>query len=252
MAARHRPHLRSHPHARYAARGDDDAGKGPKVIVAASECMLNRQRRERPAAEARDRGRRSGGANAVRSGRGHLHRRSLLHPPVRAVPRSRSVRIRILCGRIRSRTSTIPASDAGCAAKSRTRRCCAPRSIGRNSCSIPPAGTGCSPRYAARSSACCNDWRTRAGRAMNTEPASPTPARRAPSGSAPAVHRHCRAGRAGRRRSRRLDHRDRRAPRLAGAADLRARASRSARERRCITSRCARRRPQERPSRSSR
>ncbi len=58
------------------------AAKGPKVIIAQSECMLNRQRRERPLARQRDAGRRAGGARALRRRSRHLHRRSLLHPPV--------------------------------------------------------------------------------------------------------------------------------------------------------------------------
>ena len=65
--------------------------------------------------------------------------------------------------------STIPASAAGCAAKSRTRRCSVLRSTARSSCSIPPAGTECSPRFAPRSSASCSAWRTGGGRVMSTE-----------------------------------------------------------------------------------
>ena len=56
------------------------AVKGPKVIIAQSECMLNKQRRERPLhAQARG-GRRAGGARALRRRSRHLHRRSFLHP----------------------------------------------------------------------------------------------------------------------------------------------------------------------------
>ena len=54
--------------------------KGPKVIVAASECMLNRQRREGPVQKRAIADGRSGRAHAVRSRRRHLHGRSLLHP----------------------------------------------------------------------------------------------------------------------------------------------------------------------------
>ena len=47
-----RPHLRRRPAARRLARRADDEGKGPKVLVAQSECMLNRQRREKPLVKA--------------------------------------------------------------------------------------------------------------------------------------------------------------------------------------------------------
>ena len=56
--------------------------KGPKVIVAQSECMLNKQRRVRPLMKQGDQGRRARGARALRRRCRHLHRRSFLHPPV--------------------------------------------------------------------------------------------------------------------------------------------------------------------------
>ncbi len=56
--------------------------KGPKVIIASSECMLNRQRRERPLAAPAREGRPARGARALRRRCRHLHRRPLLHPPV--------------------------------------------------------------------------------------------------------------------------------------------------------------------------
>ena len=56
------------------------AVKGPKIIIAQSECMLNKQRRERPLMRKRMAGRRARGARAVRRRPRHLHRRSFLHP----------------------------------------------------------------------------------------------------------------------------------------------------------------------------
>ena len=51
-----RPHLRRGRHERGLPRGaDDDEQPGPKVIVAQSECMLNRQRREKPLVKKADR-----------------------------------------------------------------------------------------------------------------------------------------------------------------------------------------------------
>ena len=143
--------------------------KGPKVIVAASECMLNRQRRERPLQQPRDRGR---AAAWCASGSAWMPIPAPATTPAsacRAARRSPFARILIRCGRIRSRTSTIPASAAGCAARWRTRRCCVPLSIARNSCSIPPAGIDSRPRCAARSSAFCNGWRKPGGRAMHSD-----------------------------------------------------------------------------------
>ena len=167
-------------HARHAARGHDDAREGPEG-----------DRRGRPNAcsiasgasgrcsRRRDRRRRARGARALRRRRRHLHGRPLLHPAVGMPVADASVRTPIRCGRIRSRMSTIPAWAAGCAARWPTPRCCARRSIGRSSCSIRRAGTGCSHRYAARSSAGCNDSRIRGGQAVNTEPGSgPRGARR--------------------------------------------------------------------------
>ena len=57
--------------------------KGPKVIVAASECMLNRQRRERPQENRAISAGKRVVRDAVRSRCGHLHRRSFVHPAVR-------------------------------------------------------------------------------------------------------------------------------------------------------------------------
>ena len=57
--------------------------QGPKVIVAQSECMLNKQRRIRPLFRKAEAARRARGARAVRRRCRHLHRRSFLHPAVR-------------------------------------------------------------------------------------------------------------------------------------------------------------------------
>ena len=56
--------------------------QGPKVIVAQSECMLNKQRRIRPLLRKAAQARRARGARAVRRRCRHLHRRSFLHPAV--------------------------------------------------------------------------------------------------------------------------------------------------------------------------
>ena len=57
--------------------------KGPKVIVASSECMLNKQRRVKPTVRQGGEGRQARGARALRRRRGRLHGRSCLHPPFR-------------------------------------------------------------------------------------------------------------------------------------------------------------------------
>ena len=56
--------------------------KGPKVLIAQSECMLNRQRREKPLRAQGDRRRRARRARALRRRLRHLHRRPLVHPPL--------------------------------------------------------------------------------------------------------------------------------------------------------------------------
>ena len=58
------------------------AVKGPKVIIAQSECMLNKQRRVRPLMRKRMARRRARGARALRRRSRYLHRRSFLHPAV--------------------------------------------------------------------------------------------------------------------------------------------------------------------------
>ena len=55
------------------------AVKGPKIIIAQSECMLNKQRRERPLDAQAHGGRRARGARTLRRRSRHLHRRSFLH-----------------------------------------------------------------------------------------------------------------------------------------------------------------------------
>ena len=181
MAARHRPHLRSHPDARPLKEAMTTPEKGPKVIIAASECMLNRQRRERPEQQ-RDRGRQARGARTLRSGCRHLHRRSLLHSPVGLSRRSPSGRIRIRCGKIPWRTSTTPASAAGCAARLLMRRFFVPSFYRAELLFNPTRWDRWSPPCAARSSALCNDWRTAAAprcrsRSDRARRHSPSPSR---------------------------------------------------------------------------
>ena len=56
---------------------------GPKVIVASSECMLNRQRREKPLVDKAIKGRRARGEAEIRRRRGCLHGRPRLHAAFR-------------------------------------------------------------------------------------------------------------------------------------------------------------------------
>ena len=57
--------------------------KGPKIIIAESECMLNKQRREKPLVKQGGGERKAGGQAALRGRCRYLQRRSQLHPPVR-------------------------------------------------------------------------------------------------------------------------------------------------------------------------
>ena len=88
----------------------------------------------------------------------------------RAALRSPSGRIPIRCGKIRSRTSTTPASAAGCAARSLTRRCSVP-SFYRAELVFNPTRwdrwLAAAARRGHRRS--CNDWRSAAGRVMRSE-----------------------------------------------------------------------------------
>jgi hypothetical protein len=90
--------------------------EGPKVIVASSECMLNKQRRETPLMN-KAIGRPPRRETAFRRRRGHLHRRSRLYAalrlPVAVAERSRTIR----CATTRSPASTRAAWDAAIAAR---------------------------------------------------------------------------------------------------------------------------------------
>ena len=57
--------------------------KGPKVIVASSECMLNKPAPRETAGRQGDQGRRARGEAEIRRRRGHLHRRPRLHAALR-------------------------------------------------------------------------------------------------------------------------------------------------------------------------
>ena len=80
------------------------AVKGPKVIIAQSECMLNKQRRD-AAADAQAHGRRRArGARTLRRRPRHLHRRSFLHP---------ALRLPVAHARAQSRSAAARAGDQG-------------------------------------------------------------------------------------------------------------------------------------------
>ena len=70
-------------HAGYAARGDDHGRKGAEGHRGGLGVHAQPAAARAAAAESRDRGRRARGARAFRCRCRHLHRRSLVHPPVR-------------------------------------------------------------------------------------------------------------------------------------------------------------------------
>ena len=182
--------------------------EGPKIIVASSECMLNKQRRVRPILIAKAiKGGRARGAREIRRRRGYLHRRSRLHPSLRLPLALGQADRRSVEGRSRSPRSTRIASDAEIAAKSPRRRRSVPRSIARRSSTIRLAGTAASPHLRAA----VIGWLESAQKARPRR-ASPKKRReqrhRDPrTGTVVRAHlaRHSRHGRTGRRRARRLD-----------------------------------------------
>ena len=117
---------------------------GPKVIIASSECMLNKQRRERPARQAAIKGGervvvpRFGVDEDVCTGDHACMRLSgcpsllvkSLDDPLRDAP---------------SPPSTKAASAAAIAARWRRRLCSAPRSTGWISCAIQASGSASPP-----------------------------------------------------------------------------------------------------------
>ncbi len=117
--------------------------KGPKVLIAQSECMLNLQRREKPLVRKAVARGQAGGAGEVRRRFGYLHRRSFLHPAVGlpvAVDQSQS---RSACAPTRWRPCWIPASAAASAARSRMPPSCARPSTRPRSSAIPTGATCC-------------------------------------------------------------------------------------------------------------
>ena len=114
--------------------------QGPKVIVASSECMLNRQRREKPLF-----------AKAVKAGERMVRQRFGVdedvctgdHACIRlsGCPSLSVKQPDDPLRTIRSRRSTSPASAAAIAARWRRPPCSARPSIAPTSSSIPPAGT---------------------------------------------------------------------------------------------------------------
>ena len=120
-------------------------GSGPKIIVASSECMLNKQRRVKPLFQkAVATGKRMVQASASASTRTSA---PAITPASGspAVRRSRSSTPTIRSRTIRSRRSTITASAAAIAARWRKPRCSARRSIAPTSSTIRPGGTASRP-----------------------------------------------------------------------------------------------------------
>ena len=105
------------------------AEPGPKIIVASSECMLNKQRRVKPLMDKAETSGERIGAPALRRRRGHLHRRPCLHRlvglPIAVGETSR----RSVARRSGGERSTIAVSPAAIAATWPMRRCSARRSI---------------------------------------------------------------------------------------------------------------------------
>ena len=115
---------------------------GPKVIVASSECMLNKQRREKPLFQKSVRGGERMVKRALWRRRGRVHRRSRLHPSVRLPVAFREATLDDpLQATIRSRPSTITASAAAIAAKWRMQPFSARPSSAPMSCTIQAPST---------------------------------------------------------------------------------------------------------------
>ena len=142
------PHLRRGRHARRHPRGADDASEpGPKVLVAQSECMLNRQRREKPLVQQGHRRAASAWCASASA--------STPTPAPATIPASASSGCPSLdassptptrCAATRWPPCSTAASAAASAARSRTPRCCARRSTARDRQQPERAGTACAQR----------------------------------------------------------------------------------------------------------
>ena len=207
MAAGHRPDLRHRPHARRAARGDDDAGEGAEGRAGRVRVHAQSAASRETCVQQGGRRRSAHGARALRRRSRYVHRRSFVHPPVGLSLADHQAQSRSAApGSDRARRQ-LAASAAECAAKWRMRRCCARRSIARNWCSIRRAGIACCRACARASSASSNGAWSDADFAM-------------PSDAAAVVDRDRRARRPGRRRAGRLAGRSGGAAWLDRAGDL--------------------------------
>ena len=83
MGAHADAHLRRRRHARHLARGADHQGKRPEGHRGAVGMHAEQAAPRAPADEQGDQGRQARGARALRRRCRHLHRRSLVHPPLR-------------------------------------------------------------------------------------------------------------------------------------------------------------------------
>ena len=106
----------------HAGRGAQGHHRGRRMPARAPAPRARRGRREAESRRAR-------GAHQVRRRRRDLHRRPFLHPSLRLPVAHREALARSAAHRSGRRRDRDPASAAGCAARSRMRRCCARRSI---------------------------------------------------------------------------------------------------------------------------
>ena len=129
---------------------------GPKVIVASSECMLNRQRREKPLVDKAIKGGERMVKPKLRRRRGCLHRRPRLHAALRLPVAVGEVARRSAERRSGGARSTRAASAAAIAARSRMPPCSARPSIAPTSCTIPRGWDRFLQTCAPQSSASCS------------------------------------------------------------------------------------------------
>ena len=106
----------------HADRGAEGHHRGRRMPACAAAPRARRGRREAQ-------GGRTRGAHQVRRRRRDLHRRSFLHPPLRLPVAHREALARSAAHRSGRRRDRVSASAAASAARSRMRRCSAPRSI---------------------------------------------------------------------------------------------------------------------------
>ena len=123
------------------------ATAGPKVIVARSECMLNKQRRERPLLQAANESGPAHGAGKIRRRSRHLYGRSFLHPSFWLPFADGGAKSGPVAAGTGNESHSVLRGLRTCVARLRMRRCCVHPSTAPQSSAIRRNGNARAPIF---------------------------------------------------------------------------------------------------------